>query len=67
MSFLDHLMPSDEAEMIRDSATRFTGAVSESALRQSDGFAAERWAGMADLGWHGVYLSRPGRECAAPG
>ena len=54
MSFLDHLMPSDEAEMIRDSATRFTGAVSESALRQSDGFAAERWAGMADLGWHGV-------------
>ena len=54
MSFLDHLTPSDEAEMIRDSATRFTGAVSEAALRQSDGFDADRWVGMADLGWHGI-------------
>ena len=54
MSFLDHLTPSEEAEMIRDSAARFTGTVSEAALRQSDGFDAERWAGMAELGWHGV-------------
>ena len=56
MSFLDHLTPSDEAKMIRDSAARFTKAVSEDALRHSDGFDAQRWADMADLGWHGVLV-----------
>ena len=54
MSFLDHLGGSDEAEMIRASAERFTAATDDAALRSCDGFDMARWRDMADLGWHGV-------------
>ncbi|EAQ10809.1 hypothetical protein BD830_10789 [Maritimibacter alkaliphilus HTCC2654] len=54
MTFLEHLTPSDETGMIRESAEKWTGGISDSDVRASKGFSSTRWADMAEMGWHGL-------------
>ena len=54
MTFLEHLTPSDETGMIRESAEKWTGGISDSDVRASNGFSATRWVDMAEMGWHGL-------------